>query len=40
VLHADEEPKDKNKRQVISLSEKVMVVEKFDRQMRIAAVVL
>jgi hypothetical protein len=40
MLDADEEPESKTKRAVMSLLEKVVVVDKFDRGVRIAAGIL
>ena len=40
MLGADEEPESKTKRTVMSLLEKVVVINKFDRGVRITTVVL
>jgi len=40
MLGADEEPESKMKRTVMSLLEKLVVMDKFDREVRITAVVL
>lgn len=40
MLGADEEPESKTIRTVMSLLKKVVVMDKFDRRVRIAAVVL
>jgi hypothetical protein len=40
MLCADEEPESKMKRTVMSLLEKLVVMDKFDRGVRITAVIL